>query len=117
MSLLAVEGVGKEYFARGKRVMALDAIDLKIAEGEFVTIVGPSGCGKSTLLNLIVGLLRSSSGRITFHGELIDGISTKIGYVTQKDNLLPWRTLVENVEIALEIRGVEANARRNLARD
>jgi len=117
MPLLAIEGVRKEYFVRGKKIVALDAIDLGIAEGEFVTIVGPSGCGKSTLLNLIVGLIRSSSGRITFRGDRIDGICTNIGYVTQKDNLLPWRTLIENVEIALEIRGVQANARRDRARD
>lgn len=117
MALLAIEHVSKDYHARGKQVVALDSIDLDVAEGEFVTIVGPSGCGKSTLLNLIVGLLRSSSGRITFRGERIDGICTKIGYVTQKDNLLPWRTLVANVEIALEIRGVGADERRKLARD
>jgi len=117
MPLLAIEGVRKEYLVRGKKIVALDAIDLAIAEGEFVTIVGPSGCGKSTLLNLIVGLIRSSSGRITFRGDRIDGICTNIGYVTQKDNLLPWRTLIENVEIALEIRGVQANARRDQARD
>ena len=73
--------------------MALDSVDLNIAEGEFVTIVGPSGCGKSTLLNLIVGLLRSTVGRIVFRGVPIDGICTQIGYVTQKDNLFPWRTL------------------------
>ena len=87
--------------------MALDSIDLTVAEDEFVTIVGPSGCGKSTLLNLIVGLLHSSSGRIVFRGDPINGICTKIGYVTQKDNLLPWRTLLQNVEIALEIRKIE----------
>jgi NitT/TauT family transport system ATP-binding protein len=117
VSLLTVEGVGKEYHVRGKSVVALDAIDLNVAEGEFVTIVGPSGCGKSTLLNLIVGLMRSSSGRITFRGERIDGICTKIGYVTQKDNLLPWRTLIENVEIALEIKGIERSARRVQAQE
>ena len=117
MALLSIEGVGKEYFARGRRVVALESINLDIAEGEFVTIVGPSGCGKSTMLNLIVGLLRASSGRITFRGAPIDGICTKIGYVTQKDNLLPWRTLVENVEIALEIRGVDGGTRRSRARE
>jgi NitT/TauT family transport system ATP-binding protein len=115
VSLLSVESVGKDYNVRGRKVVALESIDLDVAEGEFVTIVGPSGCGKSTLLNLIVGLLRSSSGRITFRGAPIDGICTKIGYVTQKDNLLPWRPLIENVEIALEIRGVEAGARRRQA--
>jgi len=115
VSLLSVEGVSKEYHVRGKKVLALDSIDLAVAQGEFVTVVGPSGCGKSTLLNLIVGLLRSSSGRILFRGDPINGICTKIGYVTQKDNLLPWRTLIENVEIALEIRGIENSARRQRA--
>ena len=117
MSLLSIEGVGKEYHVRGRNVLALDSIDLTITEGEFVTIVGPSGCGKSTLLNLIAGLRRSSAGRILFRGAPIDGICTKIGYVTQKDNLLPWRTLVENVEIALEIKGVDKGARRDRARE
>ena len=117
MSLLSVEGVSKEYHVRGKKVLALDSIDLAVAQGEFVTVVGPSGCGKSTLLNLIVGLLRSSSGRILFRGDPINGICTKIGYVTQKDNLLPWRTLIENVEIALEIRGIENSARRRRAQE
>ena len=117
MPLLSIEGVRKEYQVRGKRVVALDSIDLNIAEGEFVTIVGPSGCGKSTLLNLIVGLLRSTVGRIVFRGVPIDGICTQIGYVTQKDNLFPWRTLVKNVEIALEIRGLDKSARRRQAEE
>jgi NitT/TauT family transport system ATP-binding protein len=117
VSLLSIEAIGKDYHVRGNRVVALESIDLNVSEGEFVTIVGPSGCGKSTLLNLIVGLLRSSAGRILFRGEPIDGICTKIGYVTQKDNLLPWRTLSENVEIALEIRGIGSDERRRLARD
>ena len=117
MALLSIENVRKEYQVRGKKVLALDSVDLTIAEGEFVTVVGPSGCGKSTLLNLIVGLMRSSMGRIVFRGAPIEGITTKIGYVTQKDNLLPWRTLIENVEIALEIRAIEKNARRVQAQD
>ena len=104
MALLSIQGVRKDFLARGKRVLAVEKVDLTIEEGEFVTVVGPSGCGKSTLLNLCVGLLRASSGQILFRGNPIDGICTKIGYVTQKDNLLPWRTLVENVEIGLEIR-------------
>jgi NitT/TauT family transport system ATP-binding protein len=112
VALLSIEGVRKEYQVRGKTVVALDGVDLTVAEGEFVTVVGPSGCGKSTLLNLIVGLLRANEGRIVFRGAPIEGICTRIGYVTQKDNLLPWRTLTENVEIALEIKGVAKEARR-----
>jgi NitT/TauT family transport system ATP-binding protein len=117
VSLLSIEGVRKEYQVRGKRVVALESVDLDIRQGEFVTIVGPSGCGKSTLLNLIVGLLRSSGGRIVFNGAAIDGICTQIGYVTQKDNLFPWRTLIENVEIALEIRGIARVSRRSQAEE
>ncbi len=97
--------------------MALDNINLTLEKGEFVTVVGPSGCGKSTLLNLIVGLLQVSSGRIQFRGRPINGINPEIGYVTQKDNLLPWRTLLENVEIALEIRGVDKGQRRRRAEE
>ena len=114
--LLSVEGVSKEFDSRGKRVLALDSVDLTLAEGEFLTIVGPSGCGKSTLLNLVVGLIRPSAGRILFRGRPVTGITPAIGYVTQRDNLLPWRTLVENVEIALELRAVPRDDRRRRAR-
>jgi sulfonate transport system ATP-binding protein len=117
VALLSIHDVRKEFLTRGKRVLAVESVNLTIEEGEFVTVVGPSGCGKSTLLNLCVGLLRASSGEILFRGKAIDGICTKIGYVTQKDNLLPWRTLVENVEIALEIRGVEERTRRRSAEE
>jgi len=113
--LLSVENVSKEFHVRGKEVLALDSLSLSVDEGEFLTVVGPSGCGKSTLLNLIVGLLHVSSGRILFRGDPIDGINPEIGYVTQKDNLLPWRTLLQNVEIALEIRGIEKSKRRDRA--
>ncbi len=114
-SLLSVEGISKEFNVRGKKVLALDAVNLTVDEGEFVTVVGPSGCGKSTLLNLVVGLLQKNSGRILFRNRPVNGINPEIGYVTQKDNLLPWRTLLENVEIALEIRGVEKSERRRRA--
>ena len=113
--LLSIESVTKEFLVRGKEVLALASATLTVEAGEFVTIVGPSGCGKSTLLNLIVGLLQPTSGRILFRDRPINGMNPGIGYVTQKDNLLPWRTLIENVEIALEIRGVEKSARRRRA--
>jgi NitT/TauT family transport system ATP-binding protein len=87
-------------------------LSLTVDEGEFLTVVGPSGCGKSTLLNLVVGLLQTTTGRILFRNRPVDGINPEIGYVTQKDNLLPWRTLRQNVEIALEVRGVNKSERR-----
>src|ERR1043166_9282266 len=115
--LLSLNQVRREFQVRGRQVVAVDTMDLAVEEGEFVTVVGPSGCGKSTLLNLVVGLLAPSGGQIVYRGRPVDGINTDIGYVTQKDNLLPWRTLVENVEIALEIRGVDKNERRRRALD
>jgi NitT/TauT family transport system ATP-binding protein len=113
--LLSVQNVRREFDVRGKNVLALDTLNLALDEGEFVTVVGPSGCGKSTLLNIVVGLLPPSAGEILFRGRAVNGINPEIGYVTQKDNLLPWRTLVENVELALEIRGAEKSARRRRA--
>ena len=113
--LLSIEGVSKDFNVRGKQVLALDTLSLALEEGEFVTVVGPSGCGKSTLLNLVVGLLAPSAGQILFRGQAVAGINPEIGYVTQKDNLLPWRTLIDNVELALEIRGIEKSARRRRA--
>ncbi len=115
--LLSVEDVSKEFHVRGKKVLALDSLSLTVEDGEFVTVVGPSGCGKSTLLNLVVGLLQVNSGRILFRNHPVNGINPGIGYVTQKDNLLPWRTLIENVEISLEIRGAEKRERRQRAEE
>jgi NitT/TauT family transport system ATP-binding protein len=115
--LLSVQNVRREFDVRGKNVLALDTLNLALDEGEFVTVVGPSGCGKSTLLNLVVGLLPPSAGQILFRGRAVNGINPEIGYVTQKDNLLPWRMLIENVELALEIRGIEKSARRRRAEE
>jgi len=115
--LLSVENVSKEFHARGKRVLAVDSLSLSVDEGEFLTVVGPSGCGKSTLLNLIVGLLQTTTGRILFRNRPVDGINPEIGYVTQKDNLLPWRTLMQNVEISLEIREVNQSERKDRAEE
>jgi NitT/TauT family transport system ATP-binding protein len=115
--LLSLNQVRREFQVRGRQVVALDTLDLHVEEGEFVTVVGPSGCGKSTLLNLVVGLLPASGGEIVFRDRRVAGINTEIGYVTQKDNLLPWRTLVENVELALEIRGTAKAERRRRAEE
>jgi NitT/TauT family transport system ATP-binding protein len=88
------------------RLMALDGINLKIMDGEFVSIVGPSGCGKSTLLGLVAGLLPASEGRITIDGRPVDGVNPRLGYVFQRDALLPWKTVAQNVGLALLFRGL-----------
>ena len=76
----------------------------QIYDREFLTIVGPSGCGKSTLMNMIVGLFPPSSGEVLYRGKRHAGVNRSIGYVTQADNLYPWRTLRQNVEFPLELR-------------
>jgi NitT/TauT family transport system ATP-binding protein len=115
---LSIEGVAKQFAARAGRVTnALDPVNLTIEAGEFVTIVGPSGCGKSTLLNLLSGLTPPSAGRTLFAGQEIAGVDRRIGYVTQQDNLFPWRTLRDNVAFPLELAGVPARERLARADD
>ena len=98
-----------------KAFVALKQADFTVPEGEFLTIVGPSGCGKSTVLNLVSGLIQPTSGCILYKGKEVQGINTKIGYVTQDDNLLPWRTVLKNVEFSLEVRNVPKKERRERA--
>jgi NitT/TauT family transport system ATP-binding protein len=97
--------------------LALDGISFDIPDGEFCTIVGPSGCGKSTILNLIAGLVAPTEGSVTYAGTPVRGINKAVGYIMQDDNLLPWRTLKSNVELALEIRGVSRNERTERSRE
>jgi NitT/TauT family transport system ATP-binding protein len=99
-----LHGVGKRFVTRDREVEALQPIDLMIQDHEFVALVGPSGCGKSTILNMIAGLLPPSAGAVSYDGVAIGGLNRAVGYMTQKDTLLPWRTAADNVRIALELK-------------
>jgi NitT/TauT family transport system ATP-binding protein len=110
--VISITRVGHVFRSKGRRVQALLETDLQIHDREFLTIVGPSGCGKSTLMNLIVGLFPATTGEILYRGERHAGVNRAIGYVTQADNLYPWRTLRKNIEFPLELRGVPARQRR-----
>jgi len=92
--------------------VALSDVDLEIESGSFVCFIGPSGCGKTTLLNMSAGLLPASGGSIHFRGEKLKGVNTNVGFITQHDNLLPWRTVEKNIGIALEIQKVPRKERR-----
>ncbi|MBO1753354.1 ABC transporter ATP-binding protein [Actinotalea sp. BY-33] len=100
----------------GGTVDALVDANLSVRPGEFISLIGPSGCGKSTLFNLIAGLDAPSSGRIVIDGVDRAGQQGLVGYMLQKDLLLPWRTVVENVVLGLEISGVRKKAAQAIAR-
>ncbi len=96
---------------------AVTGIDLAVAAGEFVSVVGPTGCGKSTLLNAAAGLLTPSAGTVAIFGQPLAGLNRRAGYLFQADALMPWKTALENVKVALEPMGVsDADADRR-ARD
>lgn len=109
--MITFEHVAKRFFKNGQPFQALGDADFQVNTGEFVSVVGPSGCGKSTLLNITAGLMAPSGGRALYRGQPIDRVNTNVGYVTQKDTLLPWRTVRQNVGIPLEIQKVERTSR------
>ncbi len=90
----------------GGRYQAVKDIALNVAHGEFVSVVGPTGCGKSTLLNAAAGLLQPSAGKVGILGEPLAGLNLKAGYLFQLDALMPWKTALQNVAVALESQGV-----------
>jgi NitT/TauT family transport system ATP-binding protein len=106
--MLSFENVSKAFAVPGpeREILAVRNINLQVDRGEIVTLVGPSGCGKSTLLNMTAGLMAPSGGILRYKGEPVKDIHSDVGYMTQNDHLLPWRTISKNIEIPLEIRGV-----------
>jgi NitT/TauT family transport system ATP-binding protein len=91
----------------GSRYTAIRDTTLRVAPGEFVSVVGPTGCGKSTLLNVAVGLLQPSAGSARVFGQPLRGLNRKAGYLFQSEALMPWRTALSNVTAGLEFKGVK----------
>jgi NitT/TauT family transport system ATP-binding protein len=102
---------------QGSFVVAVEGVSLSIADGEVVSLIGPSGCGKSTLLNMGSGLDPASSGEVYVDGGLVTRPNRQVAFMLQKDLLLPWRTVVENVEFGQEIQGASRRERRQRALD
>ena len=113
--MLSLNNISKRFFARDRVVRAIEGISLDIATGEFVTMVGPSGCGKSTILNILSGLLPPTEGTLTIEGKPIRGVTREVGYVTQQHNLMPWRTLIDNVSFPLQVAGMPKSERYDRA--
>ena len=96
---------------------ALDHISFSVCAQQFVCVLGPSGCGKSTLLRILAGLLPPSSGEVIYDGSRLTGPRRDIGFVFQKVNLMPWRTVLENITLPLELKNTQRSAARSLAQE
>jgi ABC-type nitrate/sulfonate/bicarbonate transport system ATPase subunit len=103
---LEVRSVTKIFRRNGRAIHALDATSMDVTRGKLVSIIGPSGCGKSTLFNIIAGLTKPTSGDVLSEGESIIGKSGVVGYMLQKGLLLPWRTILDNITLGMEVRGI-----------
>lgn len=115
---LSVEQVSKKFAGPdGSCTTALTGVDLRIEDGEFVSLIGPSGCGKSTLFNIIAGLTKPSTGTLMLSGDVQTSLLGKVGYMPQKDLLMPWRSVLDNVTLGLEMKGVGRRAARKQAMD
>ena len=95
-------------------ITAVEGVSLKVKDGEVVSLIGPSGCGKSTLLNLASGLDQPSEGEVFVDANRVAGPNAHVAFMLQKDLLLPWRSISENVELGLEIQGVSKSFCRSL---
>lgn len=116
-AMVEVSQVAKRFDRPGASFTALQDINFKVEEGEFVSLVGSSGCGKSTMLNIIAGLIKPDQGQVMIRGVAVKGVDRSVGYTFQQSTLLPWRTVRANVELGLELRGVDQTERSRVALD
>lgn len=105
--MIQIEGVGKIYFSKAHAVHALGNVTTTINEGEFVSLVGPSGCGKSTLLHILAGFDEPTAGKVVVNGAQVrrGTVPGGLGYIFQKDTVLPWKKVRDNIALGLRFRG------------
>ena len=116
--LLSFDGIRQVFPspAGGAALTVLDGISFAVERSAFVAVIGPSGCGKSTLLQMAAGLLMPSSGSVRYRGAPVTSVNREIGFVPQQAQLFPWKTLLQNVEFPLQLRGAGVEERRRRAR-
>lgn len=114
---LSLHNLSKTYHDHQHAIPAISQLSFSVVAGQFVSLVGPSGCGKSTLFKLIIGLTEPDTGEIRLNGQPISHRKGQFGYMPQRDLLLPWRTVLDNVIIGPEIAGESLSAARKTALD
>lgn len=112
---IELKNVTKWFFKRGERFAAIADVTADIPEGSFITLVGPSGCGKSTLFNCIAGFIVPERGEVLYKGAKVTKPNIGLGYMTQKDSLLPWRSVLSNVMLPLHLQKMPRKAVRERA--
>src|ERR1700691_6773328 len=108
---ILLDNVSVSYETPRGRLQVVDRVSLAVDKAEFVVLVGPSGCGKSTILRAIAGLNAAESGIISVDGNAVDGPPEHIGFMFQRDTLLPWLTVRGNIEVGLELAGIASTER------
>lgn len=114
--MIELKGIGKTFGRGAGQLHAVTNVNLNIETRSIIAFIGPSGCGKSTLLNMVAGLYQPSYGRVVYEGKPVYDVNTDVGYMTQKDNLLPWRNVRDNVALPLELIGLSRGERHERAR-
>ena len=114
---ILLDNVSLSYATPRGRLPVIDRVSLAVDRAEFVVLVGPSGCGKSTILRAIAGLNAAESGVIAVDGKTVDGPPEHIGFMFQKDTLLPWLTVRENIEVGLDLAGISPALRARRVAD
>src|SRR6266571_1454005 len=117
MEAIAIKELSKLYPTRDGSVHALEQISFSVSEGEFVAVIGPSGCGKSTLLKVLAGILRPSKGEARLRGTPITGPRRDIGVVFQSPVLLPWRSVLDNVLLPVDVQRLGRDRHLKVATD
>lgn len=111
---MEVNNISKTFFNKEDYFTAIDNVSFDVHEGEFLVILGPGRCGKTVLLNIIAGLLEKTTGTVSYEGKEIDGVNPEMGMVFQKTALMPFKTVMENVELGMKFSGVNKKERREI---
>jgi NitT/TauT family transport system ATP-binding protein len=114
---LRLNGIRKSFPGKSEPVKVLDGLTFDIHEKDFVSIIGPSGCGKTTVFNVIAGLAEPDEGMLLYRGQEVENLRGRVGYMMQKDLLFPWLTVLDNVLLGLDAKGVSPAEARDTARE